>query len=63
MDIESSELVATAAKRGLRIEPAGEAAVQMQLPLVLTESDHAILLTRIRESMEAIERATADVSV
>ncbi len=63
MDIESAELVAAAAKCGLRLESAGEAAVRLQLPLVLSEEDRDRMLDRLRQSLEAIELATAEIGV
>jgi 4-aminobutyrate aminotransferase-like enzyme len=63
MDIESAELVAAAANCGLRLESAGEAAVRLQLPLVLSEEDRDRMLDRLRQSLEAIELATAEIGV
>lgn len=62
-DIESADIVATAACRGLRIEAAGDTAIRMQPPLVLNQSDRTILLAKLCETMEAIERETADLSI
>jgi acetylornithine/N-succinyldiaminopimelate aminotransferase len=62
-DIESTALVRSAARKGIRIEAAGETAVRLQLPLVLTDHDQQTLLTRIGEMMEAIEREAAELSI
>lgn len=62
-DISPDEMVAAAGELGLRWESAGESGLKLQLPPVLSDSDRELLLTRIRSAMEAIERATAQMSI
>jgi acetylornithine/succinyldiaminopimelate/putrescine aminotransferase len=62
-DIESAEIVRSASRRGLRIESAGETAIRIQPPLVMSDADQQILLTRLGETIEAVERDTADLSI
>lgn len=62
-DIDSAEIVAAADRRGLRIETAGDTAIRIQLPLIISQEDQESLLARLGETMEAIERETADLSI
>jgi acetylornithine/succinyldiaminopimelate/putrescine aminotransferase len=62
-DIESADLVRTARRRGLRIEAAGDTGVCLQLPLVVSDEDKLALLGRLGETLKAIERETADLSI
>jgi acetylornithine/N-succinyldiaminopimelate aminotransferase len=62
-DIESAEIVRSARRRGLRIESAGETAIRIQPPLVMSDADQQLLLTRLGETIEAVERDTADLSI
>ena len=62
-DIESADIVAAAARRGLRIETAGNTAIRIQPPLVISQEDQETLLARLGETIEAIERETADLSI
>ena len=62
-DIESADIVATAARGGLRIETAGDTAMRTQQPLIMSAADQATLLERLNETMEAIEREAADLNV
>lgn len=62
-DIESADIVAAAARSGLRIETAGDTAIRLQPPLVISQADQATLLERLSQTMEAIERETADLSL
>ncbi|MGB7328050.1 MAG: aminotransferase class III-fold pyridoxal phosphate-dependent enzyme [Rubripirellula sp.] len=61
-DIESATLVRAAAKRGLRIEAAGDLGVRVQLPLKLSPDDQSIFIDRLGETMRDIETATAEMS-
>jgi acetylornithine/succinyldiaminopimelate/putrescine aminotransferase len=58
-DFESRVIVRAAHRRGLRIEPAGDTAVLIQPPLVISDQDRQTLLSRLAETMEEIERTTA----
>lgn len=62
-DVESGSIVQTARRRGLRLEPAGETAVRIQPPLVMSEEDRETLLKLLGETMEAVERETADLRI
>ncbi len=62
-DIESADIVAKANRRGLRIESAGDTAIRIQPPLVISQADQETLLAKLGETMEAIEHETADLSI
>ena len=62
-DVESSEVVAAAKRTGLRIEAAGDVGIRIQLPLVISDDDQRMFLDKIAESMELIERDTAELGV
>ena len=62
-DIESADIVAAAERHGLRIETAGNTAICIQPPLVISREDQETLLARLGETIEAIERETADLSI
>ncbi len=59
LDIESSLLVKVAQAQGLRIESAGETAIRIQPPLVISAGDRRQLLQLLAETMESVERETA----
>jgi acetylornithine/succinyldiaminopimelate/putrescine aminotransferase len=56
-DIVANEIVTAAGRRGLRLETAGETAVRMQLPLVIRDEEWELLLQRLGDSLEKIERS------
>ncbi len=62
-DIDSADIVAAAERRGLRIETAGNTAIRIQPPLVISREDQETLLARLGETIEAIERETAELSI
>lgn len=62
-DIESANIVALSARQGLRLESAGDVAFRIQLPLVPDPADVEDFLTRLGETMESIERETAELSL
>jgi acetylornithine/N-succinyldiaminopimelate aminotransferase len=62
-DVESASIVQTARSRGLRIEPAGETAIRIQPPLVMSDDDREALLTLLGETIEAVERETANIRI
>ena len=59
-DIESSHVVATAARHGLRLASSGPTAVRLQPPLVLGEIDQQALIERISSTMETLEQEFSD---
>jgi acetylornithine/succinyldiaminopimelate/putrescine aminotransferase len=61
--MDARDIVSAADSRGLRIETAGETAVRIQPPLVMTKEDRQLLLDRLVETMEIIERETAELSL
>ncbi len=61
-DLESEQLVRIAFEQGLRIERAGDLAVRLQLPLVVTGEDKRILISRLRETLAAMQRTTAETT-
>jgi acetylornithine/succinyldiaminopimelate/putrescine aminotransferase len=62
-DIESADVVRAARNKGLRIEAAGEIGFCIQPPLVIRDDDQQALLTRLGETLEAIEQQTAELSI
>ena len=62
-DIDSRDLVSAAAARGLCVESAGETAIRLHPPLVMSDADRQLMLDRLVESMEVIERETAELSL
>ncbi len=62
-DIESSHVVATSARHGLRLATAGPTAVCLQPPLLLGEIDQQALIDRISCTMETLEREFSDTSL
>ena len=61
-DIAAGELVSAAARHGIAIEPSGDTSIRLQLPLVLSDEDRNRLLTGLGESMESMERQTAEIN-
>ncbi|MCH1494445.1 MAG: aminotransferase class III-fold pyridoxal phosphate-dependent enzyme [Rubripirellula sp.] len=59
-DIESSHVVATAARHGLRLASSGPTAVRLQPPLLLGEIDQQALIERISSTMETLEQEFSD---
>ncbi|MEE2934567.1 MAG: aminotransferase class III-fold pyridoxal phosphate-dependent enzyme [Planctomycetota bacterium] len=62
-DLESELLVRAARQRQLRLDVAGETAVRIQLPLVVTEKDRRLVVELIEATMASIQLSTADLSV
>ncbi len=62
-DVNAVDIVAAAAANGLRVEPAGDTAIYIQPPLLISEEDRQLLLKRLVETMEAIERETAELTL
>jgi acetylornithine/succinyldiaminopimelate/putrescine aminotransferase len=62
-DVNAVDVVAAAAANGLRVETAGDTAIRIQPPLLISEEDHQLLLKRLVETMEAIERETAELTL
>ncbi len=62
-DVNAIDVVAAAAANGLRVEAAGDTAIRIQPPLLISEEDRQLLLKRLVETMEAIERETAELTL
>ena len=62
-DVNAVDVVAAAAANGLRVEAAGDTAIHIQPPLLISEEDRQLLLKRLVETMEAIERETAELTL
>jgi len=62
-DVNAIDVVAAAAANGLRVETAGATAIRIQPPLLISEEDRQLLLKRLVETMEAIERETAELTL
>ena len=62
-DVNAVDVVAAAAANGLRVEAAGDTAINIQPPLLISEEDRQLLLKRLVETMEAIERETAGLTL
>ena len=62
-DVNAVDVVAAAAANGLRVESAGDTAIRIQPPLLISEEDRQLLLKRLVETMEAIERETAELTL
>lgn len=62
-DVESDSIVRAARSRGLRIERAGETAIRLQPPLVMSDEDRQSLLKLLGETIEAVERETTDLRI
>ena len=62
-DVNAVDVVAAAAANGLRVETAGDTAIKIQPPLLISEEDRQLLLKRLVETMEAIERETAELTL
>lgn len=59
-DINAGEIVAAAAKQGLRVESAGDTAIRLQLPLLMSDEDREALITRLGLALEHVEHESAD---
>ena len=62
-DIHAVDIVSAASANGLRIEPAGETAVRLQPPLVMSDEDQQLLLKRLLNTMKAVEQETVDLTL
>ena len=62
-DVSAEDVVAAAAASGLRVEAAGDAGIRLQPPLLMREEDRRLLLARLVESMEVIERETSGMAL
>ena len=62
-DIASDDIVRAAAGKGLRVEAAGEVGIRIQPPLVIGSEDQDLLLRRLAETMEVIEREAAPMTI
>ncbi|MBD53675.1 MAG: hypothetical protein CMM05_01140, partial [Rhodopirellula sp.] len=62
-DVNAVDVVAAAVANGLRVETAGDTAIRIQPPLLISEEDRQLLLKRLVETMEAIERETAELTL
>jgi len=62
-DVNAVDVVAAAAANGLRVESAGDTAIRMQPPLLMSEEDRQLLLKRLVDTMKAIERETAGLTL
>ena len=62
-DVNAVDVVAAAAANGLRVESAGDTAIRIQPPLLVSEEDRQLLLKRLVETMKAIERETAELTL
>lgn len=63
-ELPARSLVSAAWRCGLAVETAGDHAIRLQLPLVISESDRDELLSRLAETLNSAgrEASTADVS-
>ena len=61
-DINADEIIQTAKAEGLRLERAGETAIRIQTPLIISDDDQEELVKRLGQAMQQIERETADVA-
>ena len=59
-DIDADAIVRSANEEGVRMEAAGDTSVRMQLPLVADKNDLAEIVQCFGQSLERIERETAD---
>jgi acetylornithine/succinyldiaminopimelate/putrescine aminotransferase len=59
-DISAGEIVAAASKQGLLIEAAGDTAVRMQLPLVVSQEDCDALISRLGSAFQHVEHESID---
>ena len=62
-DIHAVDIVSAASANGLRIEPAGETAVRLQPPLIMSDEDQQLLLKRLLNTMKAVEQETVDLTL
>jgi len=58
-DLPAESLVDAAAKNRLRLVPAGETSVKLQLPVLIEPSDRDALLDRLAETMNTMEQSHA----
>ncbi|GAA5509306.1 aminotransferase class III-fold pyridoxal phosphate-dependent enzyme [Novipirellula caenicola] len=61
-DLAAAELVSVAARNGLRIEAAGETSIRLQPPVHFSDEDRQTLLSRLVETMQAIEQSSTELS-
>ncbi|TWT93247.1 aminotransferase class III-fold pyridoxal phosphate-dependent enzyme [Stieleria varia] len=61
-DLPAEQIIQAATKTGLCLGVCGQTAVLMQLPLIMEPSDQQELLDRIGETMEIVERETAQLT-
>ena len=62
-DLESRDLISIAAQCGLVLAPAGPTSIQLQLPVVINDDDQQLLVDRIGELMEILERTAININV
>ncbi|MDB4621775.1 aminotransferase class III-fold pyridoxal phosphate-dependent enzyme, partial [Rubripirellula sp.] len=62
-DVNAVDVVAAAAANGLRVESAGDTAIRIQPPLLMSQEDRELLLKRLMDTMKAIERETAELTL
>ena len=62
-DIHAVDIVSAASANGLRVAPAGETAVRLQPPLIMSDEDQQLLLKRLLNTMEAVEQETVDLTL
>ena len=62
-DIHAVDIVSAASANGLRVAPAGETAVRLQPPLIMSDEDQQLLLKRLLNTMKAVEQETVDLTL
>jgi acetylornithine/succinyldiaminopimelate/putrescine aminotransferase len=62
-DLDAEQVLEAASRNGLRIAPAGPNSVCLQPPLEIREVDHQQLLDRLGQTMEILERESAELSL
>ncbi len=62
-DLDSRGIVRAAQRSGLRLARAGSTSVCFQPPLVISEDDQTLLLSRLSQAMESLERESAELAI
>ncbi|MEM8666425.1 MAG: aminotransferase class III-fold pyridoxal phosphate-dependent enzyme [Planctomycetota bacterium] len=62
-DLDSLSLVQAAKQNNVKMEAAGDTAVRLQPPLVMSDDDRRLLLDAVEETLSSIQLATADLGI
>ena len=62
-DLDSNGIVRAARRSGIRLARSGSTSVCLQPPLVISDDDQTLLLSRLSHAMESMERESAELAI